>query len=45
MKFAPFIELKHYRAPFGLLITLEDEAASDDPRIVSLPLSSPLLLR
>lgn len=40
-----FIEKAHYHAPFGLLITLEDEAASDDPRLVSLPLSSLLLLR
>ncbi len=40
-----FIEKAHYRAPFGLLITLEDEAASDDPRLVSLPLSTLLLLR
>lgn len=40
-----FIEKRHYHAPFGLLITLLDDDASDDPRIVSLPLSSLLLLR
>ena len=40
-----FIERSHYNAPFGLLVTLGDEAASDDPRIVSLPLPSLLLLR
>lgn len=40
-----FIEKSHYNAPFGLLVTLDDDAASDDPRIVSLPLSSLLLLR
>jgi predicted AAA+ superfamily ATPase len=40
-----FIERAHYNAPFGVLVTLLDEAASDDPRIVSLPLSSLLLMR
>jgi len=40
-----FMEKPHYNAPFGLLVTLLDEAASDDPRVVSLPLSSLLLLR
>ncbi len=40
-----FIEKAHYNAPFGLLVTLTDDAATDDPRIVSLPLSSLLLLR
>lgn len=40
-----FIEKSHYRAPFGLLITQADEEGSDDPRIVSLPLSTLLLLR
>jgi len=40
-----FIEKAHYHAPFGILVTLLDEVASDDPRIVSLPLSSLLLLR
>lgn len=40
-----FIEKSHYHAPFGLLVTLDDEPGSDDPRIVSLPLPSLLLLR
>lgn len=40
-----FIEKSHYNAPFGIMITLTDEAATDDPRIVSLPLSTLLLLR
>jgi len=40
-----FMEKPHYNAPFGLLVTLLDDAGSDDPRIVSLPLSSLLLLR
>lgn len=40
-----FIEKAHYDAPFGVLVTLTDEVASDDPRIVSLPMSSLLLMR
>lgn len=40
-----FIEKSHYNAPFGLLVTLDDAAGSEDPRIVSLPLSSLLLMR
>jgi predicted AAA+ superfamily ATPase len=40
-----FMEKAHYNAPFGLLVTLNDEPASDDPRIISLPLSTLLLLR
>ncbi|HEY3241953.1 MAG TPA: AAA family ATPase, partial [Phycisphaerae bacterium] len=40
-----FIEKSHYNAPFGVLVTMLDASASDDPRIVSLPLSSLLLLR
>ncbi|MGB3061836.1 MAG: AAA family ATPase [Anaerolineae bacterium] len=40
-----FVEKSVYNAPFGLLLTLTDEPASDDPRIVSLPLSTLLLLR
>jgi predicted AAA+ superfamily ATPase len=40
-----FIEQSHNNAPFGVLVTLADEVASDDPRIVTLPLSSLLLLR
>ena len=40
-----FIERSVYNAPFGILVTQGDEVASDDPRIVSLPLSSLLLMR
>lgn len=40
-----FVDKPHYNAPFGVLVTLGEEQASDDPRIVSLPLSSLLLLR
>ena len=40
-----FIEKSVYNAPFGILVTQGDESASDDPRIVSLPLSSLLLMR
>jgi predicted AAA+ superfamily ATPase len=40
-----FIEKAHYNAPFGVLVTMLDDVATDDPRIVSLPLSSLLLLR
>ena len=40
-----FIEKTVYNAPFGVLVTLLDEPGSDDPRIVSLPLSSLLLMR
>jgi len=40
-----FMEKAHYNAPFGILVTRNEEVASDDPRIVSLPLSSLLLLR
>jgi len=40
-----FVEKPHYNAPFGVLVTLLDEPASDDPRIVSVPLSTLLLLR
>lgn len=40
-----FIEKAHYNAPFGVLVTMLDEPATDDPRIVSIPLSSLLLLR
>lgn len=40
-----FIEKSVYNAPFGVLVTQNDAAASDDPRIVSLPLSSLLLMR
>ena len=40
-----FIEKAHYNAPFGVLVTMLDQPATDDPRIVSLPLSSLLLMR
>lgn len=40
-----FIEKAHYNAPFGILVTMLDDVATDDPRIVSIPLSSLLLLR
>ncbi len=40
-----FVEKSAYHAPFGLLITLTDELVVDDPRLISLPLSSLLLLR
>jgi predicted AAA+ superfamily ATPase len=40
-----FVEKAVYRAPFGVLVTQGDEPGSDDPRIVSLPLSSLLLMR
>ena len=40
-----FIERAHYNAPFGVLVTLNDDPESDDPRIISLPLSTLLLLR
>lgn len=40
-----FLEKTVNNAPFGILVTQTDEAAVVDPRIVSLPLSSLLLLR
>lgn len=40
-----FIEKSVYNAPFGIIVTLSDEPATDDPRLVSLPLSTLLLLR
>ena len=40
-----FIERSVYNAPFGVIVTSGDEPATDDPRIVSLPLSTLLLLR
>lgn len=40
-----FIEKSHYNAPFGVLVTLDDAPGSDDPRIVSMPLSTFLLMR
>jgi predicted AAA+ superfamily ATPase len=40
-----FLEKAHYNAPFGVLVTLDDDVSIDDPRIVCVPLSSLLLLR
>jgi len=40
-----FIEKAVNNAPFGLLITQDDDAQVDDPRIVTMALSSLLLLR
>ena len=40
-----FIEKAHYNAPFGVLVTMADGPGTEDPRIVSLPLSTLLLLR
>jgi predicted AAA+ superfamily ATPase len=39
------VEKTVYRAPFGVIVTQQDEPATDDPRIVSLPLSTLLLMR
>ena len=40
-----FIEKPVYRAPFGLLATRDDQWATDDPRIISLLLSTLLFMR
>lgn len=40
-----FIEKAAYNAPFGLLITLMDDVTVDDPRIITMPLSTLLLMR
>lgn len=40
-----FLEKSSNEASFGIVVTQLDEPATDDPRIVSLPLSSLLLLR
>ncbi len=40
-----FLDKIHYNAPFGVLITLLDEAPTTDPRIVSIPLSTLLMAR
>jgi predicted AAA+ superfamily ATPase len=39
-----FIEKSAYNAPFGVVVTLTDDIASDDPRLVSIPLSTLLLM-
>lgn len=40
-----FIEKTVYNAPFGILVTLDDNVEIGDPRIITIPLSSFLLLR
>jgi hypothetical protein len=40
-----FMDKPHYDVPFGFLVTLEGQVASEDPRIISLPLPSLLLMR
>lgn len=40
-----FIEKTVYNAPFGILVTLDDNVTIDDHRIVAIPLSSFLLFR
>jgi predicted AAA+ superfamily ATPase len=40
-----FVEKSVYNAPFGVLVTLDDQVRVDDPRIICLPLSSLLLMR
>ena len=40
-----FLEKTIYNAPFGILVTLSDDVAVADPRIVTLPLASLLLMR
>jgi predicted AAA+ superfamily ATPase len=40
-----FIEKTVYNAPFGILVTMQDDVAIPDPRIVSLSLPSLLLMR
>lgn len=40
-----FLEKTVYNAPFGILVTMDDDVEVDDPRIVSISLPSLLLLR
>jgi predicted AAA+ superfamily ATPase len=40
-----FVEKSVYNAPFGVLVTMDDEVSSPDPRIVVVSLPSLLLLR
>jgi predicted AAA+ superfamily ATPase len=40
-----FLEKTVYNAPFALLVTEMDDVAVDDPRIVTLPLSSLMMIR
>ena len=40
-----FLEKSVNNAPFGILVTQDNSATVDDPRIVSLPLSTFMMLR
>ena len=40
-----FLERTHYNAPFGVLVTMGDDVAIQDPRIVAVSLASLLLAR
>jgi predicted AAA+ superfamily ATPase len=40
-----FLEKTHYNAPFGVLVTMQDDVRIQDPRIVPVSLRSLLLLR
>jgi predicted AAA+ superfamily ATPase len=40
-----FLERAHYNAPFGVLVTMHDDVAIPDPRIVTISLRSLLLMR
>jgi len=40
-----FVEKVHYNAPFGILVTMEDDVAVPDPRIIPVSLRSLLLMR
>jgi predicted AAA+ superfamily ATPase len=40
-----FLEKAHYNAPFGVLVTMHDNVAIDDPRIVTISLPALLLMR
>jgi predicted AAA+ superfamily ATPase len=39
-----FIEKSAYNAPFGVIVTLTDDIATDDPRLISISLSTLLLM-
>lgn len=40
-----FINKPHYHAPFAIMIVLQEDYQSDDPRIVTVPLSTLLMMR
>jgi predicted AAA+ superfamily ATPase len=40
-----FLETTHYNAPFAVLVTMNDDVAVADPRIIPLSLASLLLAR